>query len=171
MNLVAPDSLADLWRRHFLDSAQLFPYVHADARVLDLGSGAGFPGLILATLGAQDVTLVESNQRKCAFLREASRITGAKVAIFEGRIEDFSVTLPFDIVTARALASLENLLSMAYPLLKNDGFCLFLKGKTVADELTVAQKKWHMLVERSMSVTDEQGTILKIQGLTPRGQP
>jgi 16S rRNA (guanine527-N7)-methyltransferase len=171
MNLVAPDSLADLWRRHFLDSAQLFPHIPEAARVADLGSGGGFPGLVLAIIGLEDVTLIESNQRKCAFLREVARVTEAKVTVAASRVEDFVPSQPFEIVTARALAPLEKLLPWAAPLLARDGFCLFLKGRLAAEELTIAQKRWHMIVERSMSVTDEQGSILKIQELTPKGQP
>lgn len=172
LNLVATDSLKDVWRRHFLDSAQLYRLIpQPDLSIVDLGSGAGFPGLVLAILGVQQVTLIESNTRKCAFLREVARATGVEVTIFNGRIEDYLPTSLFEIITARALASLENLLSLAEPLLAEGGFMLLLKGKTTEDELTLARKRWHMDVERIPSITDEHGVILKIRGLKQRTSP
>ena len=104
INLVGPETLADLWSRHMLDSAQLFPLIRPDAkRLVDLGSGAGFPGLVLGVMGAPDVHLVESDARKCAFLREAARLTGTTVTIHNKRIEQVA-PLGADVVTARALA-------------------------------------------------------------------
>jgi len=129
INLVSEASLKDAWRRHFLDSAQLYPLIQpASARVYDIGSGAGFPGLVLAIMGLTDVHLVESDQRKSAFLREAARITTAKVQIHTQRVESLSPN-DADFVTARGCAALPELLDLAKPLLKPSGICIFLKGR------------------------------------------
>ena len=172
LNLVSPSSLADSWRRHFLDSAQLFPLIPpGSAPVIDLGAGAGFPGLVLAILGIAPVVLIESNARKCSFLREVARATATQVTIFTGRVEDFRAPAPARAVTARALASLDKLLALAAPLVAADGVCLFLKGAAVEEELTIAVKKWHMNVERIRSLSDDQATILKIRDLQTKGLP
>src|SRR5689334_23193896 len=127
-NLVAKSTLPDLWHRHFLDSAQLAPLIPPEARTLaDMGSGAGFPGLVLAVLRPElSVTLHEATTKKCAFLQAAADRMGIKVAIRNGRLEDL-VPQPFDVVTARALAPLPQLLSYAYPLTAPNSVCLFLK--------------------------------------------
>jgi 16S rRNA (guanine527-N7)-methyltransferase len=137
INLVARDSLPDLWRRHMLDSAILWPLIPPEAQVLvDFGSGAGFPGLVLAIMGAPEVHLIESDTRKCAFLAEAGRhFAPGRVKIHRGRIEAVP-PLAADVVTARALADLDTLLGYAVRFLKPDGVCLFLKGRKAEDELT-----------------------------------
>ena len=108
INLVSADSLTDAWRRHFWDSAQLLPLIPAGTRsLLDVGSGAGFPGLVLAILGVEGVTLVESDGRKCAFLREVARETGTRVTILADRLERLADRIqPPDIITARAVVIL-----------------------------------------------------------------
>ena len=167
INLVGPATIPDLWRRHFLDSAQLFPHL-SSGPVLDLGSGAGFPGLVLAILRGQGnvtgdpVHLVESDGRKGAFLREAARITGAPAVIHTSRIEALKV---FEIgaVTARALAPVETLLRLAEPFLTSSVQCLFLKGERLEDELTEAAKDWKMTVGRIPSVSDPNGFILSLK--------
>jgi 16S rRNA (guanine527-N7)-methyltransferase len=168
INLVGSGTLADPWRRHFLDSAQLRRQISASVKSMaDLGSGAGFPGLVLAILGAPDMHLIESDQRKAAFLREAARITETPVSIHAARIE--TLTLRVDCVTARALAPLERLLDWAVPVLNIDGFALFLKGRNCDDELTQARKNWMMEVERIPSLADPEGIILKL-GAIHRGR-
>ncbi|MCP5368824.1 MAG: 16S rRNA (guanine(527)-N(7))-methyltransferase RsmG [Hyphomicrobiales bacterium] len=165
INLVGGGTVADMWRRHFLDSAQLRPLVPAGALVVDLGSGAGFPGLVLAILHDGPVHLVESDARKCAFLREADRVTGAGAVIHNGRIE--ALDLPrADVVTARALASLDRLLAHAAPILKPGGFCLFPKGRAVASELTEIGKTWNMTLSRIPSRSDPSGVVLRIEGIS-----
>ncbi|MDH3472186.1 MAG: 16S rRNA (guanine(527)-N(7))-methyltransferase RsmG [Rhodospirillales bacterium] len=169
INLVGAGSLDDLWRRHMLDSAQLLahlPPVRADHdRVLvDLGSGAGFPGLVLALLGAGAVHLVEADQRKAAFLREAARQLDLAVEIHARRIEDMS-PLPADVVTARACAPLPKLLGYAAGFPRVHGrrpVCLFLKGKRADEELTAARREWNMAVEHFPSRSDSNGRILRI---------
>lgn len=166
INLIGPATLPDLWRRHMLDSAQLVPLLPPQARtVVDLGSGGGFPGLVLAAAGVPDVHLIESDSRKCAFLREAARMMGVPATIHNARID--AVT-PFhaDVVTARALAALDQLLAWAAPFLPGDngdsGECLFLKGRGVDDELTLASKGWKMTIERIPSLSDSDGIILRL---------
>jgi 16S rRNA (guanine527-N7)-methyltransferase len=172
INLVSPESLPDLWRRHILDSAQLLPLlppapVGRPRRLADLGSGAGFPGLVLAILGAGEIHLVESDRRKGQFLREVSRETGAAVTLHPERIEELS-PLCADCVTARALAPLDRLLDYAARHLAPGGSALFLKGRGVAEELTQAARRWSMAVERFPSRTDPAGSILRIAGLAAR---
>jgi 16S rRNA (guanine527-N7)-methyltransferase len=166
INLVAPDSIPDLWRRHMLDSAALFPLIPAGVRVLvDLGSGAGFPGLVLAIMGVAEVHLLESDTRKCAFLSEGARLFApGRVTVHRTRIEA-APAIVADVVTARALAELPKLLAYAAPFLKPDGICLFPKGRRVEDELTLAKQTWTMAVERVASPADPSGIILRIKGL------
>lgn len=171
INLVGPSTLPDLWRRHFLDSAQLFPLLPDSARVLvDFGSGAGFPGLVLAILGVPEVHLIESDQRKCAFLREVARQTDAPVTVHAKRIE---AVVPFaaDVITSRALASLAQLLDLARPFLTPQTLCLFPKGQNVEAELTEAHKIWNMQVTRVPSRSDADATILRLSPATERGAP
>lgn len=165
INLVGPKTLGDVWGRHFLDSAQLFPLLPAPTRTLvDLGSGAGFPGLVLAIMGVPEVHLIESDARKAAFLREAARATGAPATVHNKRIEAVQ-GLRADVVTARALAPLKDLLDWAAPFLGDNGVALFLKGQNVEDELTDTTKHWKMNAERFDSITDPTGSILRLSGL------
>ena len=161
INLVAPASLPDLWGRHILDSGQLARLAPLDALWLDLGSGAGFPGLVIAILGAREIRLVESDARKCAFLREAARITSAPAQILNARIDDVA-SFHADVVTARALAPLAKLLGFASPFLGAQSVALFPKGQDVGAELTEAHRNWRMRVERHPSLTDERAAILRL---------
>ena len=173
INLVSDASLADVWRRHVLDSAQLLPLIPKHARVLlDLGSGAGFPGLVLAILvhdraPALRVHLVESNARKCAFLGEVIRASGRIAEIHNLRIEAMK---PFaaDVVTARACAPLGRLLGHAEPFLGPGTRCLFLKGRNVERELTDSQESWNMRITRKISATDPDGVALILEGVSRR---
>jgi 16S rRNA (guanine527-N7)-methyltransferase len=176
INLVGPATLPELWRRHMLDSAQLFGLLPPGTRVVvDLGSGAGFPGLVLAALGVPEVHLIESDSRKCAFLREAARVMGVAATIHNRRIEQVP---PFaaDVVTARALAPLSVLLGYAFPFLQaavdkgDSGECLFLKGRAAPEELTLASKEWKMAIERVASLSDPDGLILRISEVARVGQ-
>jgi 16S rRNA (guanine527-N7)-methyltransferase len=166
INLVANDTISDLWRRHMLDSAALWPFLPQQARVLvDLGSGAGFPGLVLAIMGFPEVHLVESDTRKCAFLSEAARLFApGKVSVHRGRIESVA-PIAADVVTARALADLDTLLGYAARFLRPEGVCLFLKGRKAEDELTLAGQRWTMTVERFPNPAESSGLILRIKGL------
>ncbi|MBS1089791.1 16S rRNA (guanine(527)-N(7))-methyltransferase RsmG [Gluconobacter wancherniae] len=161
INLVSPRDMRFVWPRHIDDSLQLVPMIPEGATITDLGSGGGFPGLILAIATSNPVTLIESDQRKCAFLREAARLCEANVTVIPKRIEA-TTPEPADIITARALAPLEKLLGWARPLLKEDGFCLFLKGIKAQSELTDASRDWHMTHSIIPSRTDPGGAIIKV---------
>jgi 16S rRNA (guanine527-N7)-methyltransferase len=173
-NLVGPATLASVWTRHLADSAQLPALVPHALRWVDLGSGAGFPGLVIAILlrdreGAQ-VHCVEANSRKCAFLREVARTLSLPVMVHDGRIEDVLPTLagPVDVVTARALAPLADLLSLTSGLLTTGTLGLFPKGQDVGDELTQASKCWTFEASTVASKTDPKARIVLVESLGAR---
>lgn len=168
VNLVGRSTLTDMWRRHMLDSAQLWPYIPKTAETLvDFGSGAGFPGLVLAIMGMRDVHLVESNTRKCSFLREVARHTSTSVTVHNNRIEAHTA-VKADVVTARALAPLPLLFEYAQPYLKPTSICLFLKGRGVDEELTELRKMWNISQDAYRSVTDPEAVILRLEA-NPHG--
>jgi len=168
-NLVAKSTLPDLWHRHFLDSAQLASLIPAEARTLsDLGSGAGFPALVLAAMRPDlAVTLHEATTKKCAFLQAAAERMEIKVRVRNARLEDLPPQ-PFDVVTARALAPLPQLLTYAYPFTTPNSVCLFLKGQNVGPELTEAHKYWNMRVSQVPSQTEPSAAIVSVRELGPR---
>jgi 16S rRNA (guanine527-N7)-methyltransferase len=160
INLVGATTLDDLWRRHFLDSAQLLDHVPEGTRsLLDLGSGAGFPGLVLAIMGAKGIELIEADARKCAFLREVARLAAAPALIRNSRIEAVPPHI-VDVVTARGCAPLDRLLVLAQPFIGPDTVCLFLKGEQAAQELTAANQAWTMDATCHDSRSDPRGVIL-----------
>ena len=174
INLIAVSTEPKLWTRHVADSLQLLPLAPNARRWLDLGSGGGFPGLIIAcalaeTKGAE-VHLVESNAKKAAFLREAARVTGAPAVVHAARTEDFVDNAPegIEVVTARALAPLVDLLATAYPLLQRGAWGLFPKGRAAAGELTGAGKRWNIRASLEVSRTDPQARIVVVRGLEPK---
>jgi 16S rRNA (guanine(527)-N(7))-methyltransferase RsmG len=128
---------------------------------IDIGTGGGFPGLVLAIATGVHFHLVESDQRKCAFLREAARVTATGVTLHPCRIEDARIP-PAPVITARALAPLPRLLGWATPHLAEGGVCLFPKGRTVDDELASAAPIWRMRIERFPSTVDPTSTILRL---------
>jgi 16S rRNA (guanine527-N7)-methyltransferase len=165
INLVGPATLADPWRRHMLDSAQLLAHLPPDtASVVDLGSGAGFPGMVLALAGVPGVALIESDRRKAQFLREVARATDTEVTVRAERIEQLAGWRA-DVVTARALAPLPHLLALAERFLAADSICLFLKGRNAERELTQALKSWHMVPEMFSSLSAPAGSVLKLRGV------
>ena len=160
INLVSKSTIPDLWQRHIRDSAQLFPLLPPGAQtLLDLGSGAGFPGLVLSILGVPKVHLAESDQRKCAFLREAARVAGATLTVHAKRIEAIA-PFPVDVITARALAPVSELLDLAAPFIGENTKLVFLKGQNVEVELTEAHKRWRISARQIASLTDSAGTIV-----------
>jgi 16S rRNA (guanine527-N7)-methyltransferase len=175
INLVSAATLDDLWRRHFLDSVQLLPFLAppgaGDGGITDLGSGAGFPGLVLAILSGRPTQLIESDQRKAAFLGEAARATGCadRVKIHAGRVEATKSWMA-GTVTARALADLGQLLDWAAPFAGPDTVLLFPKGAKADEELTAAERVWKMVTERRRSITDPTGLILRLSQLERRVQ-
>lgn len=172
INLVSSASLPELWRRHMLDSAQLVALAPENPRIwADLGSGGGFPGLVIAIILRESpgfsMHLVESDQRKCVFLREVAREAGAPVEVHNRRIEAFSAEsgLKPDVISARALAPLDRLLDWAAPLFGPQTLGLFLKGQGAEGELTEARKRWIFEAEFSPSHSDPSGCVLKLRGL------
>jgi 16S rRNA (guanine527-N7)-methyltransferase len=172
INLVGPATLPDLWRRHFLDSAQLLPLLPAAAGTLvDLGSGAGFPGLVLAVMIEWRVHLLDSDQRKCAFLRQVALDCGVvdRVTIHPKRIEQVT-GIAADVVTARACAPLGELLDLAEPFIGEKGTGVFLKGAQAEEELTQAQRRWTMRLDRRDSISDPAGKLLIVSQLKRKSQ-
>ena len=161
LNLISRGDESLLWERHIADSLQLAELmVPRPDRAIDIGSGAGFPGLILAIATGVRFDLIEADQRKAAFLREAARILDAPAQVHACRAEVVQLP-PAPLITARAVAPLPALLGLAAPLLAPGGACLFLKGAHVNDELTAAGAEWHIQVQQLPSRTPE-GSILRI---------
>jgi len=169
INLVGRSTLEDPWRRHILDSAQLARHLpEGPISLADLGSGAGLPGLVLAILRPLPVHLVEADRRKAQFLREAARrLALGHVTVHACRIEGLAIAV--DVVTARALAPLDQLLGLALPLLRPGGRLLFLKGRGTEAELTEARRNWTMDVAVEPSLADPGGRVLIIEEVRPLG--
>lgn len=176
-NLVSSATLGDVWTRHIADSLQLFSLASDKRNWLDLGSGGGFPGLVigicLAETGAGQIDLVESNSRKCAFLRHAARVTGARVRVHPARIEDVAASFAgkVDVVTARALAALPQLLDWCEELLRTGTLGLFPKGQHLDAELTDSARYWKIQATTVSSVTDAAARILMVRSAERRADP
>ena len=174
MNLIAASTVPTLWTRHIADSLQLLAVAPQARKWADLGSGAGFPGVpiacVLADQARSEVHLIESNQKKAAFLREAVRATGAPAIVHAERVADFARNFrgKLDAITARALAPLPELLSIAYPLLKNEAMGVFPKGQDVEAELTQATKCWSIQASLVPSRTDPKSRIVVIREAKPK---
>ena len=171
INLVGKSTLSDPWRRHILDSAQLCQFLpRAPFGVVDIGSGAGLPGLIVAIMTtAARVHLVEADGRKAQFLREAARrLELTNVTVHAVRIE--SLTLQADVVTARALAPLAKLLPLAAPLLVSGSRMILLKGANTAAELAEARASWSMRDQLEPSLADPNGRVVILDEVRRRAQ-
>lgn len=168
INLIAALPEEEAWHRHILDSWQMLPLL-PPGPLADIGSGGGLPGLVIAIGRGEETHLVESDRRKCAFLMEAARTLGlAHVRVHPARIE--AARLPkMQVLTARALAPLENLLGHAARILAPGGVAVFLKGRNAEAELTTAAPHWLMRTERFQSRTDAQATILRLSEIRPAG--
>lgn len=173
-NLVAPSTLPTIWTRHIADSLQLLALAPHAKRWVDLGSGGGFPGVVLACVMAETeggiVHLVERNAKKAAFLREAIRVTGGRGVVHLSDIEDYvdSHRESVDCVTARALASLNVLLGFAEPLMTRGAKALFLKGQDVESELTEATKYWNIEPRLHPSRTGGHGWVAEFDRIERR---
>ena len=155
-----------MWTRHFLDSAQILPLVpRPEAPLIDMGTGAGFPGLVLAILGLPDVHLVENNMQKVAFLRSVVEALNLRVTIHPMK-SDAVKRFPAGTVTARALKPLDQLLGFSRRFLGPDSVCIFPKGRRAEEEMAVVSAKWHMKVERFPSMTDPDSTIFRLSDVT-----
>ncbi len=174
INLVSTATIADIERRHVADSLQLRPLAPDATRWLDLGSGGGFPGLVvaaeLADTPGSEVVLVESNAKKCAFLRETSRRAGLPVEVICGRIEEVlpGIGRGFDVVSARALAPLETLFNLAEPALARGALGLFPKGADVDDEIRQAERAWIFERDLIQSVTEPKARIVRVRSAIRR---
>lgn len=165
LNLVSSKSIQDQWSRHFIDSAQIIEYIkpyNSYKGIIDIGSGAGFPGLVLSLLGCCPMYLIESNHHKAKFLEDVINKTGSKAKVFNGRVE--SVKLPsFDIVISRAFASLNKLLSVLEFRGIYDVKCIFPKGKTYKKELAEAKKIWDVDISTYKSITNSESRIVVVE--------
>jgi 16S rRNA (guanine527-N7)-methyltransferase len=171
INLVSKHDLQNLWERHIQDSLALIPYIPAGtAAAIDLGSGAGFPGLVLAIETGIPFTLIESDSRKAAFLLDAARELQAPAKILNCRIETAKCA-PAPLITARALAPLDRLLALAVPHLTPDGVCLFPKGRSYEEELKAAEALWRWQVERCKNPFNADACILKLGNIHHAGKP
>lgn len=169
VNLIGPDTVGDVWSRHFIDSIQLLKFLPGKhLSVLDIGSGAGFPGMVLAICGVANVTLAEVDQKKVIFLKEVARVTNTPVVIHAARVEALEEKV-FDVVTSRACSALTTLLDYSSRFVSCETFCLFPKGRNYTKEVDDAQTKWNFQLETAPSVTDTQGVILKISQVERRG--
>jgi len=167
-NLIAASTLDTLWARHVVDSAQLLDHAGPWASWLDLGSGAGFPGLVIAVLGEGEVTLIESRAKRIAFLREAAAIAGVadRVTVIGSRVE----TAPrrrYDVISARAFAPLPKLLELAASFADADTRWVLPKGKSAGEELEAARASWQGRFRLVPSVTDSEAAIIVAEGVTP----
>ncbi len=168
LNLISKNTVSDIWNRHILDSAQLYLYLPADAAVLvDIGSGAGFPGIVLAILNKElngpvrQFYLIESDVKKCIFLNEVVRQLDLPVRVINERIEKIS-DIKADVLTARALADVSTLLKWSEQLRSTQTTCLFLKGESVDQELEKLSSNFR--IEKIPSLTDQKGIIIRIKG-------
>ena len=167
INLISQNTIKNIWERHFLDSAQLYKFVKGiEGNIIDFGSGAGFPGLVLAIMGKKNIHLVESDHKKCVFLKEIAMLTKTDITIHNCRIEDLSF-IDVDLITCRALASLSKLIDYVEifinkPLGKKQKLpkLLFLKGKSYYSEIIELSKNKKINFEEYPSITDRNGKIL-----------
>lgn len=170
-NLVSNNSLNDAWERHFVDSVQLWKFIPETTRnILDFGSGAGFPGMVLAVVGKEKtpylkVSLVESISKKTLYLKEVADKLGVNVEIINDRIENIPAQKA-DVITSRAMTSLNGLLGYAYRFCKPDTICIFPKGKKYAEELAEAHRHWKFKCRIEPSEISEEGRILIVSNLS-----
>ncbi len=167
LSLVGRATLADAWERHFLDSAQLYPLVLGRGSILDIGTGAGFPGLVLAIMGINPMHLADNNQQKVAFLRDVADATKTLVTIHNVKAEALP-KMDTAIVTSRALAPLSTLLAMGAQFHEAGAEGMFLKGRKAHEEVAEARKLWNFDLERLPSLTSPESSILRLRQIRPR---
>ncbi|SFS19778.1 16S rRNA (guanine(527)-N(7))-methyltransferase RsmG [Yoonia litorea] len=174
INLIAKGTTTEIWDRHIVDSAQLYALAPSEfEHWVDIGSGGGFPGIVMAILGHQHhpdarFTLIESDQRKCTFLRTAARELSLSVNVIANRIEA-AAPQEADVVSARALAALPALLPLVHRHLAKDGVCLIHKGRNAASEIAQAQETWSFALEDQPSITDPEARLLSIRRILQGG--
>lgn len=167
LNLISKESIPTLWERHVVDSAQLLHFLPQEGKIVDLGSGGGFPGIVLSILRNDDVILLEKDERKATFLRHVSRVLSLKTKVICQRIETVD-SLHSPLITSRALTSLNHLMAYMQHLGTDSVQGYFLKGKTTDEEVSEAAQTWIFNVEKFPSRTDQSGVIIKISSLIQR---
>ena len=168
-NLISQKSFESIWERHFLDSYQILKLIGNKKRILDIGSGAGFPAIVCAICSNNNFDLVEANKKKCNFLNEVKDIIGIKnIFIHHSRIENLKIINNFDYISARAVTSLDKLLKYSFKFYKSGMYCIFLKGKTVFKEIEIAKKKFVFDFKSVNSITNKDGKILLIKNINKK---
>jgi len=161
-NFIGKSTIDSLWERHILDSAQLFPLIKdKNAKFADLGSGAGFPGMVLSILGVREMHLIEKSFRKADFLRRVKSTSQNRVFVHQANLEELT-DIKFDCIVSRALAPLPKLLEYTKKFLNEDGYCLFLKGKNLQNEIHTAKNSFQFEYELHPSITSSESNIIKI---------
>lgn len=167
-NFIGKSTIDDIWNRHILDSAQLLRFIdNKNAKFADFGTGAGFPGVVLSILGIKEMHLIEKAFRKCDFLRRAKASSANKIVVHQAKLEELT-DITFDCITSRALAPLDKLLTHSKKFLKDDGYCLFLKGKNLSNELELAKKQFNFIYETHPSLTSSESNIIKLSQITKK---
>ncbi|MBL0942231.1 MAG: 16S rRNA (guanine(527)-N(7))-methyltransferase RsmG [Alphaproteobacteria bacterium] len=164
LNLISSKTAKEIWQRHIYDSAQILSCLSSSKTIIDFGTGGGFPGLVLAMMGPWDITLIESDTKKCSFLKEVARQTDTKITILNQRIETVK-PWQVDVITVRALAPLNQLLNYASPFLLDKGVGIFLKGKMLEAEIEQARLEWTFNAEVIESKTSCEGRIIKVKDI------
>ena len=165
INLVANSTLDQIWLRHIIDSAQLLQYIEKDSTIIDLGSGAGLPALILSILGVDNITMVESDSRKVAFLKEVKMRLNLPINIICQRVENVDLK-DFNLITSRGFASLDKTFTLIYPNLNKNHKLLLLKGKNYMSEISDAKANWSFDYKIFASIVEQESVIIEIENIT-----
>ncbi len=175
-NLISKNTLNDIWNRHIEDSAQIFEHIPSKAKkLLDIGSGAGFPGMVIAIIASEktpylNITLVDSIHKKTLYLNHVKELNNlSNVEILNDRAENITGS-KFDVITARAVTALTELLKYSHPLLSKNGVCIFLKGRSYKDEIFTARQNWNFDCKEINSQTSDEGKILIISNIAKKGE-
>ncbi len=165
-NFIGKSTVENVWERHILDSAQLLKFIeNKNLKFADFGTGAGFPGMVLSILGLREIHLVEKAFRKTEFLRQSKSFSQNRVFVNQSRLEELS-NIEFDCIVSRALAPLDKLLGYSQKFLKKDGYCLFLKGKNLPQEIALAKKSFQFEYELHPSLTSDESNIIKLSQIS-----
>lgn len=166
-NFIGKSTINDIWIRHIFDCAQLIEYIeNKSTKIADFGSGAGLPGVILSIMGIKEIHLIEKSFRKSEFLRKVRAISENKILVHNSKLEELAIA-KFDCITSRALAPLFKLLAYSSNFLTNDGYCLFLKGEKIKQEITEAKKFFNFSYQLFDSKTSAKSKIIKINNISP----
>ena len=165
-NFIGKSTIDDIWDRHILDSAQILQFIDdKNIKFADFGSGGGFPGIPLSILGLKNISLIEKSFRKSEFLHKAKIISDNQIYIHQSKLEEMP-SVKFDCIISRALAPLDKLLNYAKTFLEPGGYCLFLKGKNLNNEISKAKKTFKFEYDLYPSITSDQSNIIKITNIS-----